>query len=169
MKIKFLSLIALAAIAFSCSDDDDSSSNSTNHAGTYFLTAFTIAEPQDLNGDGTSSSNILNETDCFEGGFIQLNSDNTFTASSEGMDITLTNEGVEVVECYDDGNFSGTWSASGNQITMTYSSDGDMYTDTFNISNNSITYTVEDGEVVGMSGGNPVYITTDISIVYTKQ
>lgn len=168
MKLRFLTLAALSAVLFSCSSDDDNN-NVSNPEGLYVVSAFTIDAPQDLNGDGVASTNILNETHCFDGGFIQLNSNNTFTASSEGMEITLTDEGVEEVSCSDDGNFSGTWSASGNHITMTYSDGGDEYSDTFDINNNAITYSIQDGEVVGMAGGNPVYVTTDISLVYTKQ
>lgn len=167
MKIKVLSLAAIAAIMFSCSSDDDN--NTSDPVGLYTISAFTITEPQDLNGDGVSSSNILTETHCFDGGFIQLNADHTFTASSDGMEITMTTGGVEEVSCYDDGNFPGTWTVSGNLVTLTYMDEGTQYSDSFTISNNSITISVQDGEVVGMSGGNPVYVTTDISMVYTKQ
>ena len=50
--------------------------------GTYRLTAFNTTPPTDLNGDGTSSTNQMNEVTCFNNSLIILNSNGTYTADS---------------------------------------------------------------------------------------
>ncbi|HEX8268541.1 MAG TPA: lipocalin family protein [Flavobacterium sp.] len=164
---KFLSLEPIAVLSISCSSDDN---DDESVAGIYTLTEFSVSNPQDLNGDGVASTDMLSETVCLDDAFLQLYADNTFTASGEGIDISLDSEGNPQISCMDDGNYSGTYEVSGNTVTMSYTSDGEVYTDQFEINNNSISYTVEDGAAVGVdNNGNPVFITTDITIVYTKQ
>ncbi len=55
--------------------------NTTTVVGSYKLTAFNSSVPTDLNNDGTSSTNQLSETSCFNNTFIIINSNNTFNAS----------------------------------------------------------------------------------------
>lgn len=136
--------------------------------GTYFMTAFNSSIPTDLNGDGIASVNQMNETNCFNGSFITLNSDNTFVADSKGLDINIDGT-TSTIECFDDGNFTGTWALVGNQLYITYTEDGDEYTDVATLSGNTIVSTVENGEVVGTtSTGEPVYLTSNLQIVFTK-
>lgn len=167
MKNRILLLVAGFGLLVSC-NSDDSSSDAVNPVGTYRLTAFNISEAQDLNGDGTASVNQMNETACLNDSFLTLNANNTFVFDDKGIEIGFDGEN-ETVDCYDDGDVEGTWSVSGNAISFTYTFDGDVITDTFTLSGSTLTMTVQDGEVVGMSGGNPVYVTADISAVYTKQ
>ncbi|HEX8564000.1 MAG TPA: lipocalin family protein [Flavobacterium sp.] len=170
MKIKLLPFVAFAALLFSCSDDDDSNTVS-NPEGLYRMTAFNISEePSDLDGDGDASTNIMNETHCFDNSTVQINEDHTFTANSEGLEIQIDSEGnPSEFACYDDGAISGTWSLSGNEITFTFLSDGSGDTFTYDIDADSLSYFIPDGTAFGTVGGNPAYITSDIEIVYTKQ
>lgn len=138
----------------------------TNVAGTYKLTAFNTSVPTDLNNDGNTSSNQLNETSCYNNSFLTLNTNNTFSADSKGVDINLT---TNIIECFTDPVTIGTWSVSGSTLSLTYVDSGVTYTDMYTISGNSLTYSLNGGEVVGMSGSSPVYLTTNIQIVYTKQ
>lgn len=137
--------------------------------GTYLMTAFNISEPQDLNGDGTTSINQMNETSCFNNNTLIINSDNTFSSTSKGLDINIDGP-VAILECYTDPTITGTWSQNGNNVTFTYVDGGQTYTDIFVLTGNTLTMTIPDGEVVGSaSGGEPVYLTADISVIYTKQ
>src|SRR5690606_14981988 len=158
----------VAAFAASCSDDE-SSSNVTNPEGMYVMTAFTVSEPQDLNNDGTASPDIMDETECFENSFVQINSDNTFTASGEGMEINLDENFEAAVACSDEGSYSGTWTMSGNNITMQYTMDGEEVSETFKVTDSTIKFNMDNGTTVGMVDGEPVILVTDIEIVYTKQ
>lgn len=169
---RIFSLIAISFILNSCSNEpidpaiDISSSSSVT--GTYYMTAFNSSIPTDLNGDGTASTNQMNETNCYNGSFITLNSNNTFTANSKGIDIN-DNGATSIIVCFDEGNFTGTWALSGNQLSITYLDGGIEYTDVATLSGNTITSTVQNSEVVGTtSGGQPIYLTSNLQIIFTK-
>ncbi|ESU28695.1 hypothetical protein FLJC2902T_12860 [Flavobacterium limnosediminis JC2902] len=170
MKNKFLLLVACLGVLSSCNNDDNGGNNSTtNPVGTYKLTAFNISEAQDLNGDGTPSVNQMSETACLNESYMTLNADNTFTYDDKGIEIIMNGES-ESIGCYEDGDVTGTWSVSGTTLTLTYSFDGDVYNDVYAVSGSTITLTVPDGEAIGTTEqGAPVYVTTDINAVYTKQ
>ncbi|MCD8518896.1 MAG: lipocalin family protein [Flavobacterium sp.] len=64
----------------------------------------------------------------------------------------------------------GTWSLSGNQLSITYTEAGEQFTDVYTVSGSTLTLSITDGEIVGTtSGGDPVYLDADIDIVFTKQ
>lgn len=138
-------------------------------AGTYLMTAFNSSVPVDIDFNGSSSANLMSETDCLDNNFLVLNLNNTFSATSNGIDIIF--DGVnDTIECFNDPNITGTWSLNGSALTLTYTFDNDVYSDVYNVSGNSLTHTISNGEVVGTtSTGEPVYITANISIIYTKQ
>jgi hypothetical protein len=139
-------------------------------AGTYLLTAFNTSVPTDINNDGTSSTNQLNETTCFDDMLLVLNANNTFTANSKGIEIVF-NGTVEEVGCFSDPNVTGTWVLNSNTLSLTYTDVGVEYTDDYIVNGNTISATAADGEIVGTETGTgaPVYLTSDITIVYTKQ
>lgn len=137
--------------------------------GSYLLTAFNTSVTTDLNGDGTNSTNQLNETTCFNDSFLTINANNTFSTDSKGIEIIFGTSGVDEVACFEDAEITGTWSLTGNQISFTYTDEGEIYTDVFTVSGNTLTYTLEDGDIVGNAGGSPVYLTSDITLIYTKQ
>lgn len=191
MLIKRFSLAALLIVSVlifsSCSDEPVDSVleaqlaeyNSSNQVstgggstssvvGTYLLTAFNTSIPTDLNGDGTASTNQMSETSCFNNSLFVLNSNNTFTATGGGIDIDLSVT-PNVLTCFNDPPTNGTWSLSGNQLTASYVEAGITYSDVFTVVGNTLIITESNGEVIGMSGGNPVFLTADITAIYSKQ
>ena len=141
----------------------------SNIVGIYAMTAFNTSVPTDLNNDGTASTNQMSETPCFNGNTLAIFANNTFTATSKGLDINMT-ETTSTIECYTYPDITGTWAIVGNVLTLTYTDGGFPYTEAFVFSgNNTLTYTEEQGEVVGMTSANePVYLTSKIDIVYKK-
>ena len=132
------------------------------------MTAFNSSVPTDLNGDGTASTNQMNETNCFAGNYIILNANNTFTANAKGVEISVTGS-ASVLACYEDPLMNGTWSLSGNQLTLTYTDSGIVYDDVFTVVGNTLKISTQQGEVVGTtSTGEPVYLTANLELVYTK-
>ncbi|ESU27348.1 hypothetical protein FLJC2902T_20530 [Flavobacterium limnosediminis JC2902] len=169
MKNKILLLVSALGLLVSCNNDDNNNSDSSSSpVGTYRMTAFTISEAQDLNGDGTASVNQMSEMDCMNESFMTLNADHTFTYDDKGIDISFDGEN-ETIACYDDGDVTGSWSVTGNVLTLTYTFEGEEVVDMYTVSGSTITMTVPDGEAVGMVEGNPVYVAADIQAVYTKQ
>ena len=67
MKKIFLNLFILSGLllATACSSDSDDNDNNAELEGTWRLTAWNVGESYDLNNDGTSSSNLLDEIDCY--------------------------------------------------------------------------------------------------------
>lgn len=142
--------------------------------GTYVMTAFNTSIPVDLNGDGVSNNNHMLETSCYNNSFLVLNNNNTFSATGKGVDILYdldieTGEETYTIECYDDGSTNGTWLITGNNVTFNYTFEGEVFSDTFTRVGNTLKYVIANGEVVGTANGEPVYLTTNIEIIYTKQ
>lgn len=141
----------------------------TSVSGSYLMTAFNTSIPTDLNNDGTASTNQMNETTCFNNSILVLNQDNTFVISSKGIDIVT--DGVnQSLSCFMDPNILGTWTLSGNTLTIQYTEGGLQYSEQFIVSGNTLVYTLNNTEIVGTTSTNvPVYLTADISIIYTKE
>ena len=148
----------------------------TNIVGTYKLTHFNTSVPTDLNGDGVSSTNQLNETSCLNNSFLVVNTNNTFAADSKGIEIDInvdvvTGATTQTIACFEDPPISGTWAKVGNVVTFTYTEAGENYVESFTVVGNTLQYTVNNGEVVGTEQitGTPVYLTSNITLIYTKQ
>ena len=168
----YLSVFLITLLTISCEDEplDPAIDVSGNSAvvGTYFMTAFNSSIPTDLNQDGTSSTNQLNETNCFDGSYIIMSSDNTFIANSKGIDIDEQGT-TSTIACFEDEEVSGTWSLNGNQLSLTFIEQNTSYTEVFVFENNTIRLVIEDGELVGTaSNGTPVFLTANLEIIYTK-
>lgn len=140
----------------------------TTISGTYLLTAFNSSVATDLNGDGVSSINQMNETSCFNGSSITLNANNTFTATGNGVEIDLSTTPNTIV-CTSEPATTGTWSLSGNQLSTTYVEGGITYTDVVTVVGNTLVYSASNGEVVGIANGVPVYLTANLTVIYSKQ
>ena len=168
-------LITLSLILNSCSNEpidpaiDLNSFLNTGITGTYLLTAFNSSITVDLNGDGIRSTNQLDETNCFNGNTLTLSADNTFIATSKGLDI-VTNGTNNVIECFVDPNTTGTWELNGSILSLSYTESGNVYTDEYEVSGSTLTYSIINGEIVGTTAtAEPVYLNADIDLVYSKQ
>jgi len=170
MSILTFFVLTLIFTAVSCDNEpvDSLISGSSNVIGTYYMTAYNSSILTDLDDDGIESTNQMDETNCYTGSFITLKIDGTFIASNKGPYIN-SDGGISTIECFNDGDYSGTWTLSGTQLTMVYLYWGVEVTDVVTLSNNTIVSSVEDGEVIGItSGGEYEYLTSNIQIVYTK-
>lgn len=171
--ITFLLSIATLFILCSCSKDDDK----TITSDTYELTSFTIANPYDLDNNGTASTNVFNEINCNFNYKIILNSDNTgqFTFSSSPLLYFDFDSNEYVYECI-------TPSQLGTQesIDLTYTIIGETIsyqltgqTDTVigTITNSEIVITLPEGfayQILGGPNDGDLVMETTTS-VYTKQ
>jgi Fibronectin type III domain len=147
-------------------------SQGTGIVGNYLLTAFTSSTPTDINADGTSNTNILSETACYNNMFIKLLASNTFTQDDKGADIEINivnNVSVTTIECFVDPIVSGTWAVNGSILTLTYTG-GETQNLNYNAATNVLSTTINDGAIVGTtSQGGPITLTTDLTFTFTKQ
>ncbi|HSD13304.1 MAG TPA: lipocalin family protein [Flavobacterium sp.] len=172
-RIKFLAVITMfsAALFTSCGDtepvDPAVLTGNTNEevAGRYKLTAFNTDVQTDLNRDGEASSNQMSETTCFNNMFLTLNEDLTFTADSKGVDISQINS----LQCFTDPVISGTWTYSGSTLTLTHTEDSVVITDVLTISGDELILRENMGTIVGIPIDTPEFLSSGITMIYTKQ
>ncbi len=110
----------LCFILASCSKDSPSDDNpmASPVTGTWELTALTINPAQDIDNDGTVTTNILSELDCVSG-TLTIKSDATWSSVFSGVNVTsITNE-IYVFSCSNNPQVnSGTWQLKANQLTL---------------------------------------------------
>lgn len=141
----------------------------TNIAGTYKMTAFNTSVPTDLNGDGTPSTNQMNETTCFNNTALVLSANHTFTSTGSSLEIVTDGTNTSL-ECTEDPSYGGTWALSGNILTLTYTDEGETYTDQYTVTGNTLKISLGEGLIVGTaSSGEPVHLTANVDIIFTKQ
>jgi hypothetical protein len=119
--MKKVALFALltGAIFVSCSDDDSTAVNNVSLIGTWKLTALNGSEPIDLNGDGTPTTDMVEETGCYDGSTIVFSADNTAVLTMEEANITLDGSMTPVITCDMLDPISGTYTENGNEVTIT--------------------------------------------------
>ncbi len=139
-----------------------------NVVGTYKLTAYnTIAT--DLDSDGESSANQMDETTCFSETYLILNSDNTFTATQKGIWIVFDGS-VYSLDCFYKPDIDGTWQLNGKTVKLAYSENGSSGSMELNLSGNKLVRKINGGQVVTQTGsGEPKYVSANIEMVYSKQ
>ncbi|MCB0444603.1 MAG: lipocalin family protein [Gelidibacter sp.] len=174
MKKVIFSLLAIAVLALtSCSKDDDSNS-STSLTGTWKLTAWNSATGYDINNDGTASTNILNELDCYNNETVVFSANNTAMAHSTSYaDITAeittgtTDEYTYTVDCVDEvDSFALTWSLNGNTITFDEGTPDEIVA---TLSGNTFSLLVPEGLVIYDANNVNEVVIQDLTLVYTKQ
>ena len=115
-----LPLLILVSFLISCSSDDDSSDNNNNDAviGTWDLVELNVNPPQDINGDGTVSANIMAELDCVSGTWT-VRSDNTWNLSRDGVNVTsITGNRFNIICASNASASNGTWQLQNNSLTL---------------------------------------------------
>ena len=169
-----LSCLSLFLLFTSCIVNDDFDDLSTPLEGTWKLTTFNVGIALDLNGDGSSSSDIIAETNCYQNETMTFASDFTgVIASSSFADIEVTfvtgsTDQVEyVVDCLPDVfNQNFIWSRNGNSITL----DIDNITVVASISSNKFSFVIPQGFTIeSPENGVLITLTQDVTLTYTKQ
>lgn len=105
-----------------CSSDDDNNANVNPNAdlvGTYKMTAWNAPMSLDFNGDGTSNTNMMNESTCYNNSEMIIENDGSYTMTYNYVNI----DGSGNVSCQTETTF-GTWTRNGNSFTTTHLSGG---------------------------------------------
>ena len=179
---KTLALTALVLVS-ACSGSDDDNNSSVELEGTWKLTAWNIGESVDLNNDGTASSNLLDEMDCYNNETIVFSSTDIATIiNTSYADIYVElEEGSETdyifeVECeLENDSFTATYVRNGNTVTFTFAGDvedGEDEEDTdvliATLDGDELSLLIPDGYYV--EGDDfEVVVEQDLTMVYTKQ
>ena len=113
-------LLISALILLSCSNDDNGGTEPDNSeaVGTWTLVALNINPPQDINMDGNTTDNILDELACATGTII-INEDGTWSSTIENLSITTITGGLFIINCTGNATqSSGNWLLQGSQLTL---------------------------------------------------
>ena len=139
MKRFLILLLSLSVLA--CSDDDGGPEPNPNFdlvIGTWNLTELTISPAQDINEDGTTTTNILDELPCISARII-LSGDNTWSYSGNDVIITTITGGLFKFFCSDETRTaSGNWDIQGNLLRLADGS-GTVTGFTFDSTDNTLT------------------------------
>ncbi|MHA3787186.1 hypothetical protein ACX0HA_03175 [Flavobacterium hauense] len=139
----FICSLAIAGLGFtSCSDDDnEGTNNDVKIEGTYNLDEVNTAAATDFDQDNDSHIDQMEESDCYDGGRVILNSDNTFEYKITGI---LINDGV--AGCAQTQTVTGVYTAESASdpknalITLTYNNNGQTVTRQFNKVGDKLTW-----------------------------
>lgn len=161
--------LTVAPLLNSCESDFTENNipvDNSGIAGTYRMSAFNIPVAVDYNADGTASTNLVNESDCYVDNYMRLNSDHTYARVDNYIDLS---SGIPTCAEFLE---TGVWKKEDNVITTTSSA-----ADGFNPYETEITY--DGGDVLTISytnadypgvdgSGNPQTQQGDISYVFTR-
>ena len=118
--IAVMALLATTLLLFSCSSDDNDPGVEEPSAalGTWQLTELNINPPQDIDMDGTPTSNILDELPCATGSIV-IEEDGTWSSTIENLSISTITGGLFIIRCSGTTTqSSGQWLLQGNQLTL---------------------------------------------------
>lgn len=134
--------------------------------GIWKLTELNLEEPFDFNGDGTSSTSLMTESNCYQNELMAFLPDFSGIATSNSYaNITIEGETftVECIEEVEETSFN--WAQTGNTVTVTI--DGVNFTATQ--TGNTLTYVIPEGFFTSDGEEGGVEILQDMTFVYTKQ
>lgn len=118
----FLGIAALI-LMFSCSNDDGGATDTANLEviGIWDLAQVNVSSAQDIDMDGTSSTNLMNELDCIMGTLL-IDGDMVWTFEQTGINITAITNGQFVAQCSGSVAATGAWSSSDTEVILQGSS-----------------------------------------------
>jgi hypothetical protein len=141
--------------------------------GTWKIVSMISDVAVDLNADGGSSSNLLEETTCFDSMYFVFNAEGVVETEQGKISIT-----EEEMNCHGTGVYSANYTVSGNSLTVNVEIDEQVYTLTKTIGLSSgvkgeyLHVAVEDYEVEQIVSDPGTTVASDIKrieVVYKKQ
>lgn len=168
MKKIILSLCVIAALLVSCDDNAKSTTNTQSITGNYVLTSLVADVAVDLDQDGTSDSQLMNETTCFDNVAINFDANGNFTTTVSEVGFDANN----VLTCSTIVT-SGTYTFANSVLTITTPINGGSVTESKAVILTATTLEIgaTDAEVAQYftnSPGTPASAITQIDAVYTK-
>ncbi|WP_318308474.1 DUF5004 domain-containing protein [Flagellimonas crocea] len=138
----FLMSIGVLSTVLSCSDDDGNDNGGFSVealVGTWDLVEVKLSSAVDLDGDGQSSDNLLDEEDCISGTII-FNADTTYKYEQSSFTISFITNDQYYVACSGTNLATGAWGSDGNEVAF----QGSSTLGVLQLSNNTIIKNVGD-------------------------
>ncbi len=135
--ILFLSFLFIIS---SCSSDDDSSPQDSPVMGTWEMTALNVDRSFDLNNDGTTSTNIFAESQCYSDNYITFYESGTVEIFYSLTDISLELPDNYTFHCVDPILVEATYTMEDDELLVSFLD----YKATGSISGNTLIATFEE-------------------------
>lgn len=110
-------LLLLVFVVISCSNDDTAETEMSKASGTYVLTELNVNPAQDIDDDGTASTNLLNELACISG-TLSLGSNGTYALNLTGVEVTSITNGRFFISCGPARNSVSNWNIQNGSVTL---------------------------------------------------
>ncbi|MEC8830881.1 MAG: hypothetical protein VX772_00835, partial [Bacteroidota bacterium] len=107
--------------------------SSAELVGTWDLIAVNVSTAVDLDGDGTTSTNLMDEEDCITGTIV-LRDDTTYQFEQTVFNITTITNNQYVVQCSGMSQATGAWASDGLQVVF----QGSTLLGTLELKNNTV-------------------------------
>lgn len=107
------------ALVLSCSNDDGGSTNTTNLQviGLWDLAEVNVSSSQDINMDGSLSSNLMDELECISGTLL-IDGDMVWTFEQTNVSITAITNGHFFAQCSSTVVATGAWASSETEVVL---------------------------------------------------
>jgi hypothetical protein len=154
------------------SDDDDDNIDADAMAaltGNFDLSSYIVGTAQDLNHDGSGSTNLMTESNCYSASNITLHSDGTYDETSSGT--IITGSGLDI-DCDAEIETTGTWTRNGDMVTTRHAS-GNTNVSTqymFNASSHTLSRSDATAEYPTFNTATSLFanLTGNVDYTYTK-
>ncbi|MCB0373786.1 MAG: hypothetical protein KDD31_12305 [Muricauda sp.] len=110
-----ISVFLFLGLVISCSDDDGSTTTDVNLAGTWDLTEVNVSSAVDVDGDGSSSTNLFDEADCISG-TLTIREDMTWSFQQSQFTVTTITNNQYAVQCTGTVQGTGAWANNSTQV-----------------------------------------------------
>ncbi|NAY90941.1 hypothetical protein GTQ34_03330 [Muricauda sp. JGD-17] len=122
--IKVSFLLTAVFLLMSCSSDDNGSTQPTINfsvIGIWDLVEVNVSSAQDIDLDGTPSSNLVEELPCISGTLL-IDADFSWTFEQSDVAITGITGGLFFAQCSGTTSATGTWTANDTEVLFQGSS-----------------------------------------------
>jgi len=160
----------------SCNNDDDNDNGNNTNAdlvGTYRMTSWNAPSAVDYDQNGTSSSNMMSESNCFNDSQMTINQDGTYMMTYN--DINIANNAATCRTT----TTNGTWTRQGNSFTTTSGTGASAVNTNYTFAGANVTSGTSatmtrywnNGQYAtfNTATGFPEYATGNVNMVYTMQ
>ena len=170
--IKISLLVLLSTFIISCSDDDTTNQtlSSSDIVGNWSLVEINSTPAVDLEDNGNSDPNVMNQTDCFDGMSLDFDNNGNVTAVSSEIDYDDSTSPSFNCSLRTD---SGSYTLNNSDLSVTVTLDGSQETETLNVDlqNNTLSFIVTESDVAdyfNVPSGQSFSSINELEFVYLK-
>lgn len=162
LSFSLLTLVLILPSCAICESDPEPSPSQSHLVGTFKMTAWNAPVHVDFDQNGTSSRNLMHESDCYALSQLTLASNHTYDLSYHFLGIDGESAGCSVEISH------GVWNANGDNLRLT-SSNGEETFYSYGEVNQILTRSEANWQYPVNEDGNIGYENGAVNMVFTRQ